>query len=196
MIRSLRGIVQSTSPTHLVLDVQGVGYLIYMNTLRGNYTIGDTALLHTHLAVRENALDLYGFSTTLELEFFHLLLSIPKIGPKSALQILSQADTAVLTEAIRTSDAGHLHKVSGIGKKTAENIVQFLHEKIDHLVHPTYLETSNSEPAANRTETDAIDALISLGYNPSEARESVRAITTHTGTTDLITKALRSLSQS
>lgn len=195
MIRSLSGTVQSTSPVHLVLDVHGVGYLIYMNTLRYGYVAGDTILLHTHLAVRENALDLYGFPTTLELEFFHLLLSIPKIGPKSAVQILSQADTTVLTEAIRTRDAGHLHKVSGIGKKTAENIVQFLHEKIDHLARPTHPESNNPESVTNRVETDAIDALISLGYNPSEARESVRAITTHTSTTDLITKALRTLSQ-
>lgn len=193
MIRSLHGTVESTSHTHLVLNVNGVGYLIYMNTLRYGYDIGDILHLHTYLAVRETALDLYGFPTLQELDFFQLLLTIPKIGPKSALQILSQADISILTEAVKMKDASMLHKLSGIGKKTAENIVQFLHDKLEH-VAITGTGTTSDNPT-DRTQSDAIDALISLGYPAADARSTVRAITDYTDTKNLITLALRQLSQ-
>ncbi|MBY0309735.1 Holliday junction branch migration protein RuvA [Patescibacteria group bacterium] len=185
MIRSLHGTVESTSITHLVLNVNGVGYLIYMNAFKAGYDVGDTLHLHTYLAVRETALDLYGFPTAHELEFFQLLLTIPKIGPKSALQILSQAEISILTEAIRMKDATMLHKLSGIGKKTAENIVQFLHDKLEHVATPL-------DPQ-DRMQSDAIDVLISLGYSPTDARSAVRAVATHTDTTDLVKQALRQL---
>lgn len=191
MIRSLHGTVESTGLTHLVLTVNGVGYLIYMNTLRYGYEAGDTLHLHTYLAVRETALDLYGFPTVHELEFFQLLLTIPKIGPKSALQILSQADISILTEAIKMKDATMLHKLSGIGKKTAENIVQFLHDKLEHVSSP--VGSSESTDPADRMQSDAIDVLISLGYNPADARSAVRAVPSHTDTTDLVKQALRGL---
>lgn len=195
MIRSLRGTVEGTGTTYLVLNVQGVGYLIHMNTLKYGYEVGDSVHLHTYLAVRETALDLYGFPTTSELDFFNLLLSIPKIGPKSALQILGQADVTVLTEAIQARDAGHLHKVSGIGKKTAENIVQFLYDKVENLPNARAADATATTPAASRSHSDAIAALISLGYNPGEARSTVRTIANFSSTTDLIKQALQQLSQ-
>lgn len=191
MIRSLHGTVESTGLTHIVLNVNGVGYLIYMNALRYGYDVGDTLHLHTYLAIRETALDLYGFPSVHELEFFQLLLGIPKIGPKSALQILSQADISILTEAIKMKDATMLHKLSGIGKKTAENIVQFLHDKLEHVISP--LTGDNTVDPADRTQSDAIDVLISLGYNPADARSAVRAVAAHTDTTDLVKQALRQL---
>lgn len=191
MIRSLRGVIENTHPLHLIISVSGVGYLVYMNTLRGRYEVGDTVHVFTHLAVRETALDLYGFPTTDELAFFELLLTIPKIGPKSALQILNQAEPAVLTEAIRARDAGYLHKVSGIGKKTAENIVQFLHDKLEGV---SFVRAEIDGDPIDRNQSDAIDALISLGYNPADARSSVRALTEKGETTDLIKQALKNLS--
>lgn len=193
MIRSLSGTITQSHLTSLVLSVQGVGYLIYMNTLRYGYEVGDQVTVHTHLAVRETALDLYGFPTTDELAYFELLLAVPKIGPKSALQIMGQADTAVLTEAIRAKDASLLHKLSGIGKKTAENIVQFLHDKVEHL--PTVGPTTESTGSTDRGHSDAIDALIALGYNAADARSAVRSVASHTDTTDLLKQALRQLSQ-
>lgn len=193
MIRSLTGTVTQTNLTNLVLSVQGVGYLIHINTLRYGYEVGDQLSLHTYLAVRETALDLYGFPTTAELAYFELLLDVPKIGPKSALQIMGQADTATLTEAIRGKDASLLHKLSGIGKKTAENIVQYLHDKLDHL--PDVAPRGEASVQSDRTHSDAIDALISLGYPAADARSAVRSVASHTDTNDLLKQALRELSR-
>lgn len=193
MIRSLHGVVESTGLHHLVLNVQGVGYLVYMNILRHGYEVGDQLHLHTYLAVRETALDLYGFPTDEELRFFELLMTVPKIGPKSALQILGQADLAILTEAIEAKDATLLHKLSGIGKKTAENIVQFLHDKLETVRVSGGVARTTGE-VGDRSHSDAIDALITLGYPPADARAAVRAIATHVDTKDLVKQALRHLS--
>lgn len=194
MIRSLRGVVEATDTTSLVLGVQGIGYLVHMNVLRYGYTTGDELHLHTYLAVRETALDLYGFPSRDELAYFELLLEVPKIGPKSALQVLGQADLTVLTEAITAKDATLLHKLSGIGKKTAENIVQYLHDKLEDRL-PRFEHHTPSTNPSDGEQTDATLALISLGYSPSDARSAVRSITTHDGTKDLITQALRVLAK-
>ena len=122
MIRRIRGIAVETHPTFIVVDVGGVGYLLYTTT-KTAVEEGSEVTLFTHLAVRENALDLYGFATQQELSFFELLLTLPKVGPKSAIQILSQADIHLLQNAILSQDATHLSKMSGISKKTAQKIL-------------------------------------------------------------------------
>src|SRR3989344_616380 len=91
MIRSLKGQIAQLGVNSLVVSVQDIGYLVYTPTVRKQYLPDSEVFLHTHLAVRETALDLYGFETVEELTFFELLLSVPKIGPKSALQILCQS---------------------------------------------------------------------------------------------------------
>jgi holliday junction DNA helicase RuvA len=192
MIRSLRGTIEYADLLSVVVSVGGVGYLVHMNTLRYGYDVGDDVHLHTHLAVRETALDLYGFPTRDELAFFELLMTIPKIGPKSALQVLGHADIATLSEAVRIQDATLLHKLSGIGKKTAESIVSHLRDK---LAPPSVSETPSSGTVADRQQTDAIDALVTLGYAPAEARSAVRSIDTYADTKDLVTQALRTLSR-
>jgi Holliday junction DNA helicase RuvA len=124
---------------------------------------------HTYLAVRETALDLYGFLEADELTFFELLLSVPKIGPKSALQVLSLADVSILSTAILQQDPDHLHKMAGIGKKTAINIVTALAGKVDamSISKDTAISIGTQLSPA---QVDAIDALITLGYDPKEAR--------------------------
>ena len=168
MIRSLEGTIVRQNPMHVVVTVHNIGYLVYTNVARHTYTVGDTILFHTHLAVRENALDLYGFVEEKELVFFELLLTIPKIGPKSALQILCQADPELLGTAIMLGDAEHLHKVSGIGKKTAANIVTHLAGKIDPTFTPNVTHVG-AAPELTPSQQDAIDALITLGYDQKEA---------------------------
>lgn len=172
MIRSLEGQIADYTDTSVTVTVHGLGYLVHTNALRQHYEIGDTAFFHTHLAVRETALDLYGFKTPRELEYFELLLTIPKIGPKSALQILCQADPDLIATAVVMNDAEHLHTVAGIGKKTATNIVTTLAGKID----PTTTSFSPSltlTPQLTAGQTDAIDALVTLGYDAKEARALV-----------------------
>jgi Holliday junction DNA helicase RuvA len=190
MIRSLTGTIDDVGENWLVVNVHGVGYLVGCPTLQNHFTEGSTVTLHTYLAVRETALDLYGFPEKAELAMFELLLNIPKVGPKSALQILCQATPTLLVEAAQKNDGVYLHKLSGIGKKTAENIVQYLHSKLD------ILPTSISSPVDHLTniQTDAIDVLVSLGYDMSTARETILEISVADSTVNtLVTQALKQI---
>ncbi len=190
MIRSLEGTIIRQNPLHLVVTVHNIGYLVYTNTTRHNYIAGETILLHTHLAVRENALDLYGFVEEKELTFFELLLTIPKIGPKSALQILCQADPDLLSTAILLQDAEHLHKVAGIGKKTAQNIVTHLAGKIDTEFVPA-IDHVGTAPDLTTAQRDAIDALITLGYDQKEANLLILKLDKSLAAKDLIQSVLK-----
>ncbi len=169
MIRQLRGTLLESGELEVVIDVGGVGYLVHTPDA-AFFAIGGEARLHTHLAVRENALDLYGFAETESLRVFELLLTLPKIGPKSALQILAQADVSLLREAVNKNDAGYLSKLSGIGKKSAEKIVVGLRDK---------LGTADNDAATSEIPhaADTIDALIALGYAPQDARRVFIEIT-------------------
>lgn len=169
MIAQLKGTVVEVLPAQVILDVQGVGYLVSV-TAGSGYAIGAETILHTHLAVRENAMDLYGFSTRDELRMFNELIKLPKIGPKTALQILSQANLETLTQAIRTNDPVYLTKMSGIGKKSAEKIVAGLRDILDiNGITGEYI-------GARNTDTDVVDALVALGYSQRDALTAVQNI--------------------
>lgn len=175
MIRRITGTTVDVHPTHVVVDVHGVGYLIY-TTARASCVLNEKILLHTHLAVRENALDLYGFQDKDELSFFELLLGLPKIGPKSAMQILSQADVPLLQNTIISQDPTHLSKMSGISKKTAEKIVLGLKDAFeDHFYQGTRDRETNAG-AQSAFVSDTIDALITLGYPQADARKAVQQL--------------------
>ncbi len=147
---------------------------------------GETITLHTYLAVRENALDLYGFLSEEELTMFTLLITLPGIGPRSALIILSQADVPLLRQAALGGDPAYLSKISGIGKKSAEKIVLGLREKLGAADLP-----AEEHPQA---EYDAIDALIALGYSAREAREALQRVPPeHTDANSRIKGALKLL---
>ena len=184
MIARLTGTVVDITPTHVVLDVSGVGYAVAVRST-APFTHEQSVSLYTYLAVRETALDIYGFHTKDEQEIFELLLTLPKIGPKSAMHILAQADIALLKKAVVAEDPTYLSKMSGIGKKSAEKIVAGLKEKIDHI--STETETTDAE-------TDVIDALVALGYSQTDARAAVQQLPSDiTDTTTRITKALKLL---
>lgn len=174
MIRKLRGTVDEIGHNFIVIDVGGVGYHVY-TTSPSVYLLKDQISVHTYMAVRENALDIYGFADRDTLEVFELLIELPKIGPKSALQILTAADITLLKEAVRNNDPGYLSKLSGIGKKSAEKIVTGLKDKIEGLDVDSYIDGQAIE--ANH-QTDTIDALISLGYPAQDARRIVIKIST------------------
>lgn len=190
MIRSLTGEIDDIGENWLVVNVRGVGYLVGCPTLTNHFTVGSTVTLHTYLAVRETALDLYGFPHKTELEMFELLLGIPKIGPKSALQILCQATPSLLAEAAQKNDGVYLHKLSGIGKKTAENITQYLHGKLELLP----AAASAGADSLTAVQTDAIDALVALGYDMTTARETVLEVADENSTVNsLVTHALKQM---
>jgi Holliday junction DNA helicase RuvA len=189
MIRQLHGMITHIEDNALVLSVHGIGYLVYTPTATNEYTLNEDVVLYTYLAVRETALDLYGFTTDTERRLFELLLKVPKIGPKSALAVMTQASPTLLIEQIANNEPAQLHKLSGIGKKTCENIVTQLHDKLGDLA----ATVTDSRPV-DPTQADAIDALIALGYDAAAARETVQ---THTAPGDsvnqIIKKALKQL---
>ena len=172
MISRLTGKIVHTDLKYIVLDVQGVGYKVattadIMSKLNKDENI---VTLWTYLAIRENAMDLYGFLTLVELNFFELLITISGIGPKTALGILNVASVHSLETAIQTGETSHLTKVSGIGKKVAEKIVMELKDKINTIIH-----TPESEKSM-QGDADVIEALKALGYRDLESREVLKKI--------------------
>ena len=196
MIRRLRGEIVTKTDQTVVLDVNGVGYLIHTPHCIHEPT-GATITLHTYLAVRETALDLYGFTLLDELELFEQLLTLPKIGPKSALQILSQADLTLIKTAVANNDASHLSKLSGMGKKTAEKVVAGLTELYEKHGLTLTPSTPTSDVSSGNIN-DTIDALITLGYPESDARRAVQHILEtepqHLQTNAILKAALKLLS--
>ncbi len=170
MISHLTGTILLKTERHLILDVGGVGYKVAATTeTLGKSKAEETVSLWTHLAVRENALDLYGFLTKEEQNFFELLITVSGIGPKSALAIFNVASVETLRRAISSGDTSYLTKVSGIGRKTAEKIVLELREKIG-------AQGDSEKGSSAQNEVDAVEALKSLGYSQFEAREAVKKI--------------------
>ncbi|MBX2866523.1 Holliday junction branch migration protein RuvA [Candidatus Kaiserbacteria bacterium] len=167
MIRRISGTVIAHEEQGVVVDIQGIGYLVYTTDFP---SLESFVTFYTYLAVRENAMDLYGFESEMMLEMFELLLSVPKIGPKSALQILSQSDVTALQKAIINEDPSFLTKVSGIGKKTAENIVMTLKGKLDA---EALFESGDENVHENH---EIIEALITLGYAQKDAREALKKV--------------------
>lgn len=170
MIASISGTIARTTHDSIVVDVHGVGYRVFVTSdeqLR--HTIGDSTFFHTYLAVRENALDLYGFSELPDLRAFELLLTVSGIGPKSALSVLSLVPTETLRAAVVQGDAGYLTKVSGIGKKTAEKIILELKDKAALLGEP-------SDTSVGKGEEEALEALRTMGYTLNEAREALKLV--------------------
>ena len=166
MIGHLKGTVVHQDLKSVVLDVSGVGYKIFTNTANLDNKKDKILEFWTYLAVRENALDLYGFSKKEELDFFELLISVSGIGPKSAMGILTLATLPNLRHAIATGETSHLTKVSGIGKKNAEKIVIELKDKLVGLS----IDLTQSMSG----DVDALEALKSLGYGERESREALK----------------------
>ena len=177
MIGWLRGRVISEEPSGLILDVQGVGYelLTPVGTLgrAASHPSGEVELwVHTH--VREDALDLFGFASELERRVFRLLVSVPNVGPKTAVGVLGALPIADLSRAISARDLGRLGKVPGIGKKTAERLVVELVDKLPALVpaHTAGAGTAAKSGAAGTSQL-LLKALVNMGYRPAEAERAV-----------------------
>jgi Holliday junction DNA helicase RuvA len=176
MIGQLRGTLVDKRPNQLLVDVNGVGYIVYI-PLSTFYSVGElretvTLLIHTHL--REDAIALYGFLTAREKHFFELLISASGVGPSLALKILSGMSVDELLPAIRAGDLVRLTRIPGVGRKTAERIVVELRDKL------AAMEPAEPEhvPAAGRTqlESDVISALLNLGYDRRTSEKAVEDV--------------------
>ena len=190
MIGQLTGKVSFTEGQTVILDVAGVGYRLSVSSeTLARLEIGvESVMLWTHLAVRENALDLYGFLDKMELDFFELMISVSGIGPKKALAILSLAPVSVLREAIVGNNASYLTKVSGVGRKNAEKIVLELHDKIGSV------GASLEQTETMQADHDVLEAIKALGYSREEARDAVKRVpATVTSVNERIKEALRQM---
>ncbi|WP_024641894.1 Holliday junction branch migration protein RuvA [Pseudomonas syringae] len=183
MIGRLRGSLAEKQPPHLVLDVNGVGYEVEvpMTTLYRLPHVGETVTLHTHLVVREDAHLLYGFYEKRERELFRELIRLNGVGPKLALALMSGLEVDELVRCVQAQDTSALTRIPGVGKKTAERLLVELKDRFKawEALPGTFTLVSNgpnqAEPVAS-AESDAVSALISLGYKPQEASKAVSAI--------------------
>lgn len=156
----------------ILVDVRGVGYVVRMTPFEQTPNEGDSLELFIHTAVREDAIDLYGFPSRRSLSFFKLLMSVSGVGPKSALSIISSADTPSLARAIAAGDLPTLIKVFGIGKKTAERLVVELKDKAGKMA----ISETAGTPAHGSSDADILEALEALGYSVAESRRALQSV--------------------
>src|SRR5512142_3382286 len=195
MIASLTGTIEHLGPTELVLNVNGVGYqvIIPLSTFEQlEHTVGPATVL-THMHVREDALQLYGFATGAERDMFRMLIAITGIGPKLAQTMLSGMGVPELRQAIAGADHAALVSIPGIGRKTAERICMELREKIGPAAEPAAPPSSQQMKA----RSEAIIALMSLGHTRQGAETALRAVIAEAAGRDLsveemVKRALRS----
>jgi len=169
MIAKLTGKIEYTKDNWIIVDVAGVGYKVYLTDFTLGKVSGQTEgsfFIYTY--VREDILALYGFIGLDEKEMFELLISISGIGPKAAMGILSMADPASIQTAILNNDTSILTRVSGVGKKTAERVVLELQNKV--------ADISISERENVVSDSEAVEALMSMGYSSSQAREALKNV--------------------
>jgi len=199
MIASLSGKLIIKDLNSVVIECSGVGFrcTVSNNTYSTIGDINSNVFLNTYLAVREDALDLFGFSTIGELEMFKLITSVNGVGPKVAIAILSEFTADKLIIYIASGDAKALTKASGVGIKLAQRIVLELKDKIGKLGSDADAELIKSVGNANSNTNskEAIEALVSLGYTQSEASFAVGKVNADLKTDEIIKAALRYLAR-
>jgi holliday junction DNA helicase RuvA len=192
MIGFLRGVLREKQPPGLLLEVQGVGYEVNapMTTFYDLPAVGETITLFTHLAVREDAHTLYGFSKLSDRTLFRTLIKVNGVGAKMALTILSGMDAGSFAACVQVGDTAALVKLPGVGKKTAERLVVEMRDRLadwDTGGAAQGAAASPSADVANPVE-EAVSALIALGYKPQDASRMVRAVDTRDVSTEEIIK--------
>jgi Holliday junction DNA helicase RuvA len=181
MIARLRGKPIARTPEGLLLDVNGVGYLVQATPTAGAKA-GDEIVVETYLHVREDALQLYGFADAAERELFVQLLGVNGVGPKVALAIVSGSRPAELRKAIVREDVARFQAIPGIGRKTAERIVLELKEKI--------VVVAEADPSSSG-ELTARDALVELGYSLIDAERALADVDDSLPVEEQVRAALR-----
>ncbi|MFA6503204.1 MAG: Holliday junction branch migration protein RuvA [Candidatus Paceibacterota bacterium] len=162
MIRQIRGKVLSVGPISAVVEVAGFGIEVRMSTPE-SLSVGSEASLATHLTLKQDGLELYGFPDTADRDFFELILSVSGVGPKTALSVLRRAPREALEGAISKRDLNYLTKVVGLGKKSAEKMLVELADKVGPHTH-------------SDADGEVFDTLVALGYTEREARKALQAV--------------------
>jgi Holliday junction DNA helicase RuvA len=171
MIATLRGEIIQIEDNALIIEVGGVGLRVFVPApIRGRMKVGEAVLLYTHLVVREDALTLYGFETQADRDLFNMLLGVDGVGPKVSLSVLSTLTIDTVQRAVFTEESELLSRVPGVGKKTAQKIVLYLHDRLkpaDGLSRIASLSDNDSEVLA---------ALTALGYSVVEAQTAIQSL--------------------
>lgn len=190
----IKGTLVQKGDNYLVVDANGVGYMIY-TSLTSIADVGETGrnvTMYTYLHVREDVMDLYGFATVEEKNMFMNLISVSGVGPKAALAILSVTTPAKFAVAVVTNDVKTITKASGVGPKMAQRVILELKDKLKTEDIDIDMDEDIGEiPSDNRSE--AISALIVLGYSPNDAQKAVKGIDGTLSVEEIIKKALSSL---
>ena len=197
MFYSLTGNVVYTDETSVALSCSGVAFRCYtsFNTLCKIGATGETVTLYTYLSVREDALDLFGFYDTAELDCFKILIGVSGVGPKAAIAILSRLTPDKLSQAVATGDVKAITAAQGVGPKIAQRIIVELKDKLAPFATGVSSVDFSSVSAVNSSSggSDAVDALMALGYSRSEASLAVGKLDQSLPVDELIKQALMKL---
>lgn len=197
MIYNVRGTLTYTDINYAVVECGGVGFkcFVSMTTLKELPPLGKDANLYTYLAVREDAMDLFGFATQQELDAFKLLITVSGVGPKAAMAVLSVLPPDRLSIAVSSGDVKSIQSAQGVGKKTAERIVLELKDKMLGIAPSNAAAVQSIQAVASNSDAqEAVEVLVSLGFNQSDAATVVGAMDKGLSVDDMIRKGLKQLS--
>jgi Holliday junction DNA helicase RuvA len=177
MIAQIRGHLIQKSPGSIIVEANGIGYQVFVS-LTTFYDLPEfqqNVVLHTYTHVREDLLQLYGFSTPLEKELFQILIGVSGIGPKLAINILSGISPSELVHSLGSRDMARLLSIPGVGRKTAERLLLDLQEKVLKIQsRGVYPQTVR--PSADGMAEDVVSALVNLGYKRNQAEKAVESV--------------------
>ena len=195
MLYRLRGSLIHTEPSFAVIECAGVGYKCYttMNTQRSLPAIGKEAVLYTHMNVREDAVDLFGFSSLAELNFFKLLTSVSGVGPKVGLAILSVLSPEQVAVAVAAGDFKTLTMAQGVGNKLAQRVILELKDKLKALGGGEEVTAAAGVVNAAGNAAEAMNALTVLGYTPSDVAPVVAKFDSSLPVEELIRLTLKAM---
>lgn len=199
MLYNLKGTLTVSDVNFIVVECGGVGFKCFttLNTVKQIGKTGDTVNVYTYLAVREDAMDLYGFSSLAELDAFKLLITVSGIGPKAAVSILSELSPDKLAVCIASGDAKSITRAQGVGKKTAERVVLELKDKMGAIAvgDVSGAVSSAASVSANSDSAEAVEALVALGYAQSDAAVVVGAMDKSLSVDEMIRLGLKQLAK-
>jgi Holliday junction DNA helicase RuvA len=171
MIATLRGEITQIEDTTLVIEVRGVGLRVFVPApLRGRVKVGETTFLFTHLIVRQDALTLYGFEAQADRDLFTMLIGVDGVGPRIGLAVLSTLSIDAVQRAVFTEQSDILSRVPGVGKRTAQKIVLYLHDRLKPA------DALAKVAAMSDQDNEVLAALTALGYSVIEAQTAIQSI--------------------
>ena len=191
MIAHLKGILTEKFANSVIIDVQGVGYEVALSQIDfDNLNLDDEVKLYTYHHVREQAEELFGFTSLAAKKLFELLISVQGIGPKAGMAILSLAPAEEVRNAIANADSAYISKASGVGKKSAERVIVDLRDKVGL---PTYYGHKNEPLTATKPleNDEALDALMALGLTLADATKALENVDANLSVEDRIRAALK-----